>query len=541
MPPLDPQAQDVARDAVARQEVPGEPAPFRLAELIGGLTLAADLVNGFPPEKVLRTVVLAVEIGRRAGVSDATLRDAYYATLFRFLGCTAFAHEEAASYGAGDDIATRNAMALADLTEPAQTLRGIVTQVGRGAPLAERARAMGRLVLGGEAVRAHAHAQCEVSVQLARVVGMSDGVVRALSEVCERHDGRGEPHGIDGSALSAASQLLHLGDAAEIALHRAGAEAALALVRRRSGKHLDPKLCEVFARHGRELCGALLEGSAWQRYLALEPAPLGCDGQQQASVALAFARFVDLKSVFTLAHSARVAELATRAAELAGLERAAIAELGLAAHLHDLGRVSVPNRIWDKPALLDLAERERVRMHAYYTERILARASGWAGAARIASAAHERVDGGGYHRALPPAAFGSSQRLLAAADVLAALLAARPHRRAYSAAEARDVLRAEVRAQHLDAAAVDAVLAALDGAASPSAAERRRRAWPCGLSEREVEVLRLVAVGKSNQEAALVLGISPKTVKNHVANVYAKIGVYSRAGAALFASEQGLL
>lgn len=467
MLPLHPQTQDVVRDSAQP-----EATPFRLAELIGGLTLAADLVNGFPPEKVLRTAVLAVEVGRRAGLAEATLRDAYYVTLFRFLGCTAFAHEEAADYGAGDDIATRNAMALADLSEPAQTLREIVAQVGRGASLGERARAMARLVLGGEAARAHAHAQCEMSVQLARVVGMSDGVVRGLSEICERHDGRGEPNGVDGSALSAASQLLHLADAAEIALHRAGVDAAIELVRRRSGKHLDPALCRVFARDGRELCDALLEGSVWQRYLDLEPAPLRSDGRQQANVALAFARFVDLKSVFTLDHSARVAALATRAAELAGLDRAAVAELGLAAHLHDLGRVSVPNRIWDKPGPLDLSERERVRMHAYYTERILARAEGWAGAARVAGAAHERSDGTGYHRALPPGVLGASERILAAADVLAALLAARPWRPAHEASAARGVLAAEVRAKHLDGVAVEAVLAALDGSAAPARSAR---------------------------------------------------------------------
>jgi HD-GYP domain-containing protein (c-di-GMP phosphodiesterase class II) len=530
---VDPRAQAVAKDEAS--------GPFRLAELIGGLTLAADLVNGFPPEKVLRTVLLAVEIGRRAGFGDGTLRDAYYVTLFRFLGCTGFAHEEAAAFGAGDDIATRNAMALADVSEPGPTLRGIVAQVGRGAPLAERARAMARLVLGGEAVRAHAHAQCEVSVQLARVVGMSDGVVRGLSEVCERYDGRGEPNGLDGSGLSVPSQLLHLADAAEIALHRSGVDAALGLVRRRSGKQLDPTLCGVFEKHGRELCDELLAGSVWQRFLAVEPAPLRSESRQQANVALAFARFVDLKSVFTLDHSTHVAELATRAAELAGLDRDAVAELGLAAHLHDLGRVSVPNRIWDKPGPLDLAERERVRLHAYYTERILARGTGWARAARLASAAHERVDAGGYHRSLPAAALGFGERLLAAADVLAALLAARPHRPALAPVEARDVLRGEVRAQHLDASVVDALIAALDGAASLDGSARLGRARPCGLSEREVEVLRLVAVGKSNQEAALLLRISPKTVKNHVANVYAKIGVYSRAGAALFAAEHGLL
>src|SRR5437879_12899448 len=87
---------------------------MRLAELLGGVSLASDLANGFPPGKVLRTVVLAVEVGRRAGIDASTLRDAYYTTLLRFLGCTGFAHEEAHEFGAGNDIAVRNVMAMAD-------------------------------------------------------------------------------------------------------------------------------------------------------------------------------------------------------------------------------------------------------------------------------------------------------------------------------------------------------------------------------------------------------------------------------------------
>jgi DNA-binding NarL/FixJ family response regulator len=56
-----------------------------------------------------------------------------------------------------------------------------------------------------------------------------------------------------------------------------------------------------------------------------------------------------------------------------------------------------------------------------------------------------------------------------------------------------------------------------------------------------VEVLRLIARGDSNREAAEKLGVSPKTVGHHVQHVYSKIGVATRAGAALFAMENGLL
>jgi HD-GYP domain-containing protein (c-di-GMP phosphodiesterase class II) len=512
----------------------------RLAELVGGLTLAADLLNRFPPEKVLRTAILAVQLGERAGLAASTQHDAYYLTLLRFLGCSGFAHEEAHLYGAGDDNSLRNVMALADVADPLGTLGAIVRGIGPDAALNERVVAIARLVSGTDAVRRHAHAQCETSLQLAELVGMSEGVRAALAQVCERFDGRGFPAGSRGEELGQASRLFHLADTAEIVHHRAGTEAALAEVQRRAGKHLDPALCAVFAREGAELLRGLAspsQGSIWQLYLDVEPAPQSCvDAAGRERVALAFARFADLKSVYTLEHSPRVAELAVKAAALLGLSAGAQAELRIAGLLHDLGRVSVPNRIWDKPAALDRMEWERVRLHAYHTERLLAHGDVWADAGRIAGATHERLDARGYHRGLPQPALGPAERLLAGADVLVALTSERPHRPALGREQAVRMLREEVGSGKLAQEAVDALIAALDGGPLP-----RPASLPCGLSEREVEVLRLVAVGKSNAEAGQLLGISPKTVKNHVANVYAKIGVYSRAGAALFASEHGLL
>lgn len=508
----------------------------RLAELIGGLTLAADLVSGFPPEKVLRTAILASRLAQLAGLDASVQRDAYYLTLFRFLGCTGFAHEEAHEFGAGDDITTRNVMALADAADPLATLGAIASKVAVGSPPLERLGVMTRLA-SPEAPRRHAHAQCETSLQMATLVGMSEGVLQALPHLCERHDGRGFPAGLAGEALAIASRSLHVADVAEIVHHRFGTSAALEVVRRRAGHHLDPALARVFGEGGADLLDRLARGSCWQLFLAAEPEPVMlAHPDQRERVALAFARFVDLKSVYTLDHSSRVAELAVRAGELAGLPDPVRAELRVAALLHDLGRVHVPNRIWDKPGPLDELEWERVRLHAYYTERILARSPAWAGAARIAIAAHEREDGAGYHRGLRSNAMELAERLLAAADMAAALVATRPHRPALERGRALDVLGRAVRDGQLSRVAVDAVSAALNGATEPA-----RRTWPRGLSDREVEVLRLVALGKSNMEVGQLLGISPKTVKNHVANLYAKIGVYSRAGAALFAIEHELL
>jgi DNA-binding NarL/FixJ family response regulator len=64
---------------------------------------------------------------------------------------------------------------------------------------------------------------------------------------------------------------------------------------------------------------------------------------------------------------------------------------------------------------------------------------------------------------------------------------------------------------------------------------------PAGLSQRELEVLRLIAAGKSNAQIADELVLSVNTVIRHVSNVYAKTGAGNRAEATAFAAKQGLL
>jgi DNA-binding CsgD family transcriptional regulator len=176
-----------------------------------------------------------------------------------------------------------------------------------------------------------------------------------------------------------------------------------------------------------------------------------------------------------------------------------------------------------------------MRLHAYYTERMLARPPALARLGAVASLAWERCDGSGYHRGLSGAAIPMAARVLAAACVCRALGEPRPHRPAMSAERATAELGAEVRAGRLDADAVAAVLAA---AGQP---QGKRRAGPAGLTAREIEVLVLIARGASTRQVAQRLAIAPKTAETHIERIYAKIGASTRATATLFALQHGLL
>jgi HD-GYP domain-containing protein (c-di-GMP phosphodiesterase class II) len=250
---------------------------------------------------------------------------------------------------------------------------------------------------------------------------------------------------------------------------------------------------------------------------------------------MAIGDFADLKSPFTAGHSRGVADLAAAAARHRGLAAPQVHELWRAGLVHDLGRLGVSNALWDRAGPLTTAERERVRLHPYLTERILGRVPGLARIGRIAGAHHERMDGSGYPRADTGAELTMQQRLLAAADTYSALREPRPYRPPAPADDAARILRDEARLGRLDPQAVDDVLTAAGHQVG------RRRPWPAGLTAREVEVLRLVAQGMSNRQIAERLVLSTKTVRNHVERAYAKIGATNRTGATLYAIEHGLV
>src|SRR4029453_17699398 len=198
----------------------------------------------------------------------------------------------------------------------------------------------------------------------------------------------------------------------------------------------------------------------WNDVLRREPGgPTWVPAERIDEALTAFADFADAKTPFTLGHSRGVAQLAEAAAYHLGLSSSDATCVRRAGLLHDIGRSGVPNAIWERKGTLSVDQWERVRLHVYYTERILTRCECLHPICTIAAAHHERLDGSGYHRGSRGNDLDSRARVLAAADACQAMLQPRPHRPARTLDDAARELQREVSAGRLDPHAVEAVLA----------------------------------------------------------------------------------
>ena len=504
---------------------------LRLAELIAALSLATDLGVGQPLEQALRTCLIALALGDRLGLSEPERSEVYYVALLRFVGCTADASEMAQMAG-GDEIAMREAIAPVAGGSPREFASHVLPTLGAGKGPVRRARLIaGMMRSGREVVREGLRAHCELGEHLAVRLGLPAGVRASLGAAFEQWNGAGMPNGISGEDIPLSARIVVLARDLEILNRLRGTDGALAAVRERAGVAYDPALADEFLSRSAEVLEVMQTRSPWEDVLSREPEDRPWLPEARLDGALsAFADFVDLKSPFTAGHSRGVAALAAEAspADAVSLRRAAL--------VHDLGRASVPNGIWDKPGPLTDGEWERVRLHAYYTERIVGRVKALADLAVLAGMHHERLDGSGYHRASSRAEIPGPARMLAAADVYQAMTQPRPHRPALPPEQAAQELEAMARAGKLDREAVAAVLTAAghQPCRSPSS-------WPAELTDREVEVLRLICRGHTKKQVAGQLFISPSTVDHHVRHIYQKAGVQTRAGATLFALEHDLL
>jgi HD-GYP domain-containing protein (c-di-GMP phosphodiesterase class II) len=506
---------------------------LRLAELLGTLSLASDLGIGQPPEYLLRTCLVSVDLAERLGLSTEDQRTVYYTALLRWIGCTGHAHE--ASLLFGDEITARAHLALVDPGNRSELLRFGLHDLGAGQGARGHVTALmrgGRPELRPEG---QFRASCEVAQLLCEPLGISPPVRAALLHAFERWDGRGEPNHVKGDHIALAARIVLLAQDAVVFERERGREAAVEVIRKRSGHAYDPVITAAFCEVATEMFASSQTGSAWEAVLAREPQAHQEIASDHFEAALeAVADYADLKSPWTAGHSRRVSQLATTAGAVAGMPASECTALRRAGLVHDLGRCGVHNGIWDKPGALTDAEWERVRLHLYLTSRLLSRVPALASLGALASAHHERNDGSGYFRGAHAPELSIGMRLLAAADAYAGMTEARPHRPAMSPTSAAAQLRDEVRIGRQDSRSVDAVLVAAGHAPG------RREFWPDSLTAREVEVLQLVASGLPNRETARRLNISDRTVAHHIQHVYDKIGVSTRGAAVLYALQRGL-
>ena len=492
---------------------------------MAALSVTSDLTRGHPPGEAMRACLLATELARRAGLDQARQGEVYYGTLLRFVGCAATSHEIAAALG-GDDVAVRAAGDLIDPTVPGQAEQFLT---GLGVSTSQL-RALGGPAGVGRLKAEGARADCEVGAGLAVRLRLPDEVGRAVLDAFERYDGHGVPAGRAGDDITVAARFAAVGFAAVMFDAVGGAKVSAQTVAQWSGRALDPAVCAVFLDDPDQLIAASDPDDLWAAAVDCEPPPRRVfrDDAALDDALAGFGDAADLKSPWFTGHSGGVAQLAQAAA--GHLDPAAASLVYRAGLVHDIGRVAVPTGIWERPGALRPQDWELVRLHPYHCGRILARSPVLAPLGQIACRHHERTDGTGYPAGIRGPDLDQAACLLAAADVLHALGEPRPHRPAAGRAEAARILSG----LPLDRDAVRAVLAAAD---MPAASLPQ---LPAGLTERELDVLRLLAAGRTKRQIAGDLVISPSTVHTHTVHIYAKCGVATRAGLAMFAMQHGL-
>ncbi len=497
-------------------------AEFRLAEPLAALSVATDLVRGQPPGQALYKTIIATKLAEYMGLRAADRAIAYFATLLRAAGCTSTSHEFALHLG-GNDIAVRYNGDATDTDDAAQLAR-LLTMLGKDGM--DPAAAM-RVVADGS------RADREVGGRLVTRLGLGSSVADSVRHIFERWDGQGVPSGVAGEDIPQGTRIGHVASAAVMFAQTRGRFEAVRILEAWSGGALDPAITACFLAHADELLSYMDLPDSWDAVLAAEPRPWRMVGDGSIDdICVVFADFIDLKTPHLLGHSAQVARLAEGAARALQMDEGDCVLLRRAALLHDLGRVGVSTGIWEKPLPLGTLDEEQARLHPYHTERILDRSALLRPLARVAGLHHERTDGRGYFRGLPGSSLDRPARVLAAADACALLLEGRPGQKALSP----DAAATELAKEALDR---DALRAVLQVAGAKNAEAPRQ--GPAGLTRREIEVLQLLARGQSLKQIADQLVISPSTAHTHAAHVYAKAGISTRAGAALFAMEHGLV
>lgn len=510
----------------------GGSSGVRLADVLSALSVATDLGLGRPVEHMHRSAVVAIRLGRSLGLDDGQAQVLHDVALLTYSGCHVYGNEAAEWFG--DDIGFREAATRVDLAGMTATRLMLRWAGSDGGPASRFAKAAQLMATGGRSIAEQMANHCAATGELARRLGLDDAVRTGIEQSYTRWDGKGVPAGIGGEALTMESRIAHVAECAETIHHLGGVDAAVEAVAARRGTDFDPTVVDAFLADATAAL-APLEGDSIPELHEPVPRPPLTEAALDAALE-ALGDFCDLRCHFFAGHARGTAALAERAASSMQLPEASVTLLRRAALVHDMGRAGVPGSVWNRQGPLRPADTERMRLHAYLVERMFARPAPLHRIGVLAAAHHERMDGSGYHRGLAGAALTAPARILAAADAYHAMLQSRAHRPAFEPSDAARELEEGAATGLFDPAAVEAVLDAA-GHDAPV----RRAGGPAGLTARESETLALLAQGLTNKGIAHRLGITPKTVGNHIEHIYTKLAVSSRAAAALRAMELGLV
>jgi HD-GYP domain-containing protein (c-di-GMP phosphodiesterase class II) len=421
---------------------------IRLSEVVSALSYALDLTEGQPIGHAVKSCVLAMRLAEELQLSPLEKSDLYYAVLLKDMGCSSNAARVHQIFG-GDEQNIKRDLKTTDWQRLLEGFAYMRRHAAVGQSLFERFLRIVKIASGGTGqAKALVQIRCERGADIARSFGFSERCAGAIYTLDEHWNGRGHPHGLKGEEIPLLGRILGLCQTMEVFVAAFGADAAYGVLAERKGRWFDPRL--VQAMHGlrgdKTLWRILSERDASvARALVIEMEPEGeemmVDEARLTQICEGFASIIDAKSPWTFQHSIGVTEASVAIATQLELPAPEITQIRHAALLHDIGKLSVPNLILDKPGKLTEEEFAVVRKHPYFTERILEKINSFGQLAFIAGAHHERLDGSGYHTSLKSDELPISARIIAVADVFDAVSAKRPYRDAMPLERALSIIQ----------------------------------------------------------------------------------------------------
>ncbi len=418
-----------------QERVVSSPAYLRMSDLISALSYALDLTEGQPMGHSVKCCVLGMKLAEICGVPAEERGDLYYALLLKDAGCSSNAARMYEILG-GDERKAKSEAKLTDWSSITfDGLEYLLRNVMPGRSRLDRLLAIASVAANRNTQAAELiNTRCNRGAQIASKIGFSDKTYSAIYSLDEHWDGKGFPGGRAGQDIPLLSRIMNLCQTFEVFAAINGPADAYQILQDRSGTWFDPELVRA-ARELRQdvtLWEKLEDRSVREAVIDLEPVELIVYAEETRldSVCEAFAEVIDVKSPYTHAHSRGVMNAAVHISRELNFDEARLKMVQRAALLHDIGKLSVPNNILDKPGKLTAQEWDVVKLHPYYTQQILEKISGFEELAYVASSHHERLDGSGYFRKLSAEQMSMPARVIAVADIYDALSAKRPYREA---------------------------------------------------------------------------------------------------------------
>lgn len=514
-----------------------------LATLLCTLSFATGMGFGEDMEHGLKSAYLGLQLACALRLSPDIQEAVFYGALLKDVGCTACSAGISAFFPDDEQVPRADFM----LVDPSQ-LHEMLGWLSRNVPLDARfpsrvTRLFSFIAQCGPVIREAMRGHCEVAELFARRLGFPETVQHTLRFQWERWDGKGLAYSLKASEIPLPARILHLAQVMELTTSVGGTAAARTLAREKQGTRFDPDIVEAFLQLTRsDQRGDDLEHTITREAIIQMRPYTSADAvttDHKEDVCQALADFVDGKAPGTWHHSQLVAQVAEGIGKQLDLSPGELYTLKCSGLVHDIGKVATPFGILVKGARRSQSEWEIYRLHSYYTQRVLEQVAPLRDLAPIAASHHEWVNGQGYHRQLQGEQIPLAGRILAVANTYVRATQEMQQDHEEQTSRVLASMSAYVGTQ-LDPICYEALVASLQaGDVSKKAVLKRSQATD--LTQREIEVVRLLTQGQNTPQIARTLSISKKTVEHHLAHIYTKFGVSCRTAAVAYAVQQNLV